>query len=86
MITKNLKAIRREKGINQKSIAKILGISLRSYRNKENGLRPFDQIEMIKIIQIINLTLPQAAEVFFSKEVNQELFKQYDIEEKQLQI
>ena len=40
-MTRTLKALRELHGLTQTDVANILGISLNSYCNRENGKRPF---------------------------------------------
>ncbi|MDF2502783.1 helix-turn-helix domain-containing protein [Clostridium sp.] len=62
MISKNLKALRELKGINQTKTAKHLGISLHSYCNKENGKSDFSLDEAKKLSELFGLTVD---EIFF---------------------
>ena len=51
---KVLKSLRVQHDINQKEMAKLLGIAISSYNQKENGKYDFTQNEIEKIIQIFN--------------------------------
>ena len=47
-----LRGLRAEKGLSQKEIADLLGISSTSYNFKENGERQFTEKEVLKLFEI----------------------------------
>ncbi|MCL2739693.1 MAG: helix-turn-helix domain-containing protein [Oscillospiraceae bacterium] len=51
-----LKSLRIQNGIIQKEIAKILGIGLSTYIQKENGYMPFNEWEIYRILKTFNTT------------------------------
>lgn len=67
MANKTLKAYRMLKGIKQEKIAKILGITLTTYSNKETGKTQFSLDEAKKISDYLNVPIEQ---LFFAHEVN----------------
>lgn len=62
----NLVILRCINGLNQKDVSDYLGITLTSYCNKENGLRPFSLEEAKKLSELFKCTIE---EIFFIKEV-----------------
>jgi len=52
-----LQALRRYKGITQKEISKHIGISSRSYIDKEKGRTEFTLTEIYKISKLLNLPI-----------------------------
>lgn len=77
MLYRKIKGIRSDLGLTQKEMANYLGISIRAYRNKEKGEAPFNQIEMILIMEKANMTPEEAGALFFNKESNLELYKYF---------
>lgn len=71
-MNKNLVAYRKLLGLNQSTMASKIGISLTSYSLKENGKFPFNQKEMIKIVQIIKEKYPDVTmdDIFFNNTVS----------------
>lgn len=77
MLYRKIKGIRSDLGLTQQEMANYLGISIRAYRNKEKGEAPFNQIEMILIMEKANMTPEEAGALFFNKESNLELYKYF---------
>lgn len=48
-----------QKKVTQAEVAKYLGISTKSYRDKENGKREFKQDEMFKLAEYFKLPINQ---------------------------
>ncbi len=65
-----LKSRRILKGKRQEDIAKLLGISLQSYNQKERGRRKFTFEEANKIANILDLTPEDIKDIFFTIELN----------------
>ena len=63
MVYSKIKGRMAELGMSQRAVAKELGLSIRSYNLKINGIRPFTIPEAEKLITILNLENP--AEYFF---------------------
>ncbi|TCO79099.1 helix-turn-helix transcriptional regulator [Marinisporobacter balticus] len=63
---RNLKSLRVKHDLNQNKIAQKLGISVVSYRNKENEHTQFTLKEAKKISEIFNTSIE---EIFFKNEV-----------------
>ena len=61
----NIKELRKYKRLTQIEMSKLLNMSLRNYRSKENGKLPFNQLEMIKIIRVFNLNYEETFHLFF---------------------
>lgn len=81
-MNKKLKQLRRQHGWSQQDVAQKLGISLRNYRNKENGNLPFNQVEMIKIMQFANLSYEDIIYIFFEYENNEMLYAFFGLKQK----
>lgn len=62
-ISNNLKQLREDRGIKQKFIAEQLGISANYYSQIENGHRPPQTEQLLKLRNIFNVTLD---EIFFN--------------------
>ena len=77
MLYRKMRGIRSDLGLTQEEMAQYLGISIRAYRNKEKGMAPFSQIEMILIMKRANLTCEEAGQIFLSFESNEELYKYF---------
>lgn len=60
-----VKILRKSKKLSQEEFSKILGISLRNYRDKENGKAPFTQYEIIKLISFFELDADDAYNIFY---------------------
>ena len=58
-MNKNLIITRKEKGMYQREVAGILGISKQSYCHKETGKTDFTQTEMLRLARIFNCTLDE---------------------------
>lgn len=80
MLYRRVKGIRSDMDHTQKEFADILGISLRSYRNKENGEIGFTQLEMIKIMLYAQISFEEAGKLFFSKYSNEELYRKNNLD------
>lgn len=63
MLTKNLVILRKNKGMKQSDLAKVIGISSGSYQNKETGKTEFTLSEAKKISDIFKLSLE---DIFFT--------------------
>ena len=77
MLYRKMKGIRSDLGMTQQEMADYLGISIRAYRNKEKGDAPFNQLEMILIMEKAKLTPEEAGVLFLSKEANLNLYKYF---------
>lgn len=80
MLYRKVRGIRSDLDLTQEEFANILGMSLRSYRNKEKGDVSFTQTEMIKIMLYAQLSIEEAGLLFFSKQANQELYEKCDLD------
>ena len=65
MNIQKLKAKRVENGYTQVTIAKKIGITSTTYFNKESASVPFNNIEMVKLKEVLNLTMKDIEEIFF---------------------
>lgn len=50
-----LLAFRKEKGVSQKELADLIGVSVNTYSNKELGKREFKASEMFKIASYLSV-------------------------------
>lgn len=64
---------RRLTGLTQENMAKIIGISLSSYKMKEKGLSEFKHSEMIKFYKVVQSVNPNISfeDIFFDKNVHE---------------
>ena len=69
-----LESIRRAAGESQKSVAKLIGVDVRTYQNKEKGITQFKQGEMFIIARHYNKPID---EIFLP--VN---FEKYEVKER----
>lgn len=60
-----VKALRKAAKLSQEEFSKIIGISLRNYRDKENGKTPFNQYEIMKLISFFELDADDAYNIFY---------------------
>ena len=61
---KNIKQLRKEKGIKQQEMAQILGISSPTLRKYENNPRQFSDMKLdllFKIIDVLNVSIEDVA-------------------------
>ncbi len=54
---KNLKQLRKHKGISQKQLAKIIGVSIQTVFNWENGFFEPNISDLIKLADVFNVTI-----------------------------
>lgn len=62
----NLVVLRCIAGLNQKQVSEYLKVTLPTYCNKENGLRPFSLDEAKKLSELFNCTIE---DIFFGNKV-----------------
>lgn len=64
-----IKGYRNHLGMTQKQLADHLGMSVTSYRNKENGITSFTDVEKVEFTHLVNNIFPDASieSIFFSK-------------------
>lgn len=65
MTYKSIKDIRKKANLTQIEISNMLGMSERNYRAKENGNLPFNQLEIMKLIQMFKLEKEELYELFY---------------------
>ena len=63
--TLELKVLIFRKGLSLAKLAKQIGVSIGALSYKTNGQRPFNQDEILKISQILELTPEQMMKIFF---------------------
>lgn len=59
------KRLKQEK-INYKIVSETVGISISAFTNKMNGVSEFTLTEIIKIIDLLNLTPEEVLSIFFN--------------------
>ena len=64
-----LKAKRVLKGMYQHEVAKVIGISHKTYNFKENGKVEFNVEEILKVIQCLDLTFDEVNDIFFANKL-----------------
>lgn len=64
-----IKGYRNHLGMTQKKLADYLGISITSYRNKENGITSFTDDEKILFTDLVKTIFPNVTieSIFFTK-------------------
>ncbi len=77
MFYRKIIGVRSDLGMTQEEMANYLNISVRSYRNKEKGTRPFTQVELILILQKAKLSYEDAGKIFLCPESNKELYENF---------
>ncbi len=77
MLYRKMKGLRSDMGMTQEDMSSFLGIGIRNYRNKEKGITPFTQVEIILIMKKANLSYQEVGEIFFNKESNKLLYETY---------
>lgn len=65
-MSRQLKALRQLKGLTQNDVAKLLGLSLHGYLNKENGKSQFTLNEAKKLADMFDVTVD---DIFFNNKV-----------------
>jgi DNA-binding XRE family transcriptional regulator len=70
-----LKGARVAKGYTQELIAKKIGITTKTYCRKEQGHVSFTPEEIIKISNLLELTIEQVNEIFFDNKLTEWLKK-----------
>ena len=73
-----IKDLRKAKKLNQNDLSRIIGISERNYREKENGKVPFNQYEIIKLIIFFEMDAEDAYNIFYINAGNSLFYKIYD--------
>ncbi len=73
-----IKDLRKLKRLNQDDLSRIIGISPRNYREKENGKVPFNQYEIIKLISLFEMDAEDAYNIFYVNAENSLFYKMYD--------
>ena len=73
-----IKDLRKLKRLNQDDLSRIIGISPRNYREKENGKVPFNQYEIIKLISLFEMDAEDAYNIFYINAENSLFYKMYD--------
>lgn len=71
---KSIKELRKKANITQSKISNMLGISNRNYREKECGHIPFNQLEIMKIIKIFNLSQSESYTLFYLNGFNSKFY------------
>ena len=66
----SLKQLRQYYNITQLEVSNLIGISYRSYRDKEKGVIPFSQIEIIKLIKLFELEENDCYQLFYKDYLN----------------
>lgn len=65
-VISTIKQLRKYKKISQKQISDYIGISERNYRDKENGISPFNQYEMMLLFSYFNMDKEDFFNIFFN--------------------
>ena len=69
-----IKAERIRRKFTQQYMADVLGISVHSYRKKENGFIPFTEKEKFEIATILNLSFEQFDDFLFDNKIKEVFF------------
>lgn len=73
MDSNKLKGIRVSKGYTQEEISIKLGMAIRTYNRKELGAVEFNRIEILRIAEILELTIESVNEIFFENKLTDRL-------------
>ncbi len=65
-----LKAARTLRGFSQADVAKVIGVSLATYNNKENGKKSFTVDDAGKIASTLKLSPQEVIEIFFPHQLD----------------
>lgn len=76
-----LRNLRRQYSITQIQMSEILGVNVKTYRNKEEGYTPFLQSEMMKIIIAFNLSAEEAFSIFYRKSLDSKFWQLIQLSE-----
>lgn len=72
---KSVKELRKAFCLTQREMGFFIGISVRNYREKEQGHIPFSQLEIMKMILIFDLTPDDVYSLFYIKGINDLFWK-----------
>lgn len=64
--SKRLKEVVKASGLKKKFIAERIGVSYRSYLNKENGVTGFFADELCIMVRLLNLSEQEMMNIFFA--------------------
>lgn len=73
MNTQKLKAIRIEKNHTQKTLAKAAGMSEKTYNRKELGIIDFTGSEILRLSEILDLSIEMVNEIFFENKLTKRI-------------
>jgi DNA-binding XRE family transcriptional regulator len=73
MNTRKLKSVRVEKNHTQKSLARAVGMSEKTYNRKELGIIDFTRSEMLNISNILGLNIEMVNEIFFENKLTKRI-------------
>lgn len=71
--TAKLRGIRAERYFSMRETAEKLGITAKSYEHKEKGVTEFTRAEILKLIDILKLSVKDVYEIFFASELTEML-------------
>jgi len=64
-----LRGMRITKGYTQEKLAKMIGISAKTYNRKELGVIDFNLQEITTIVELFELNLDEVNEIFFDNKI-----------------
>jgi len=70
VVNLELKGARARLGLTQSDMAQLLKMTTPAYCQKENGQRPFTQVEIAKLSDMLKLTPEQLVKIFFADQLN----------------
>lgn len=73
MDSTKLKGLRVGKGLTQKQISKKLGMAVKTYNRKELGLVEFTRDEILRLAEILDMSLQLVNEIFFENKLTNRL-------------
>ncbi len=73
MDSKKLKGLRVENGLTQKQISEKLGMAIKTYNRKELGLVEFTRDEILRLAEILDMSLESVNEIFFENKLTNRL-------------
>lgn len=68
-----IKVARISKNLTQEEISKLLGVTISTYNRKELGLVDFKRGEVLKLSNILDLTLQDVNDIFFNNKLTDRL-------------
>ncbi len=82
----NIKELRRAYSLTQDEMSYFIGMSVRTYREKESGKIPFSQMDIMKMILIFDLDPDDVYKLFYIKGTDASFWKNELLNKKRQEI